>query len=109
MAAAGDTREAYCPSHAICNKGDPTMFAVAVRNNSGDCHSRHGMHRIEAAGVKRVVIAAEEAICVRAVACVLQGLPSAADAFKSEVEQETIRERFARKQRGALRVGILSE
>src|SRR5579864_2355564 len=71
MAAAGNAREADCTSHAVRHEGDPTMVAVAVGDDGGDGHGRHRMHRIEAPGMKRIVSAAEEAIRVRAVACVL--------------------------------------
>ena len=52
--------------------------------------------------------AVEEAICVRAVACVLEGLLSAGDALEGQVERETIRECFGGEERGALRIRILS-
>lgn len=106
MGAAGDARKTDCAGHAVCDEGDPSMLAVAVRDDSSDCSCRHGMHGIKAAGVKRIVSAIEKAICVRAVARVLQGLLSAGDALEGKVECETIRECFGSKERGALRVGI---
>src|ERR1700675_4907329 len=84
------------------------MIAVAVGDDSGDGSSRHGMHGVKAAGVKRIVSAVEEAISVRAVARVSQGLPSAGDALEGEVQRETVRECFGGEERGALRVGILA-
>lgn len=52
------------------------------------------MHGVKAAGVDRIMSAIEEAICIRAVARILQGLFSAGDALESEVEREAIRECF---------------
>src|SRR5580692_2960033 len=108
MAAARDAREADCARHAVCDEGHPTMIAVAVRDDGGDRNSRYGMHGIKTARVKRIVSAVEEAVCIRAVACVLQRLLSARDALEGEVDRETIREGFGGKERRALRVGILS-
>lgn len=98
MVTPGDPREAECASQAVGNEGDPTVLSVTVGDDSSDRGSSHGMHRIKAAGMERIMRAVEEAICVRTVARVLQRLLSASDASEGEVERETIREGFGGKQ-----------
>jgi len=107
MVAAGNAGEADYASHTVCDPGDPAMVAVAVRDDRRDCKSRHGVHRIKAARVKRIVSAIKEAIYVRAIDRVLQGPLSAGNALESQVERETICESFRGKECGGLRVGIL--
>jgi len=107
MVTAGNAGEADYASHAVCDPGHPAMVAVAVGDDRCDCKSRHGVHRIKAARVKRIVSAIKEAIGVRAIARVLQGALSAGHALEGQVKRETIRESFSGKERGGLRVGIL--
>jgi len=107
VVATGDARKTDCASQAVCDEGDPSLPAVAVGDDCSDCSSRHGMHGIKAAGMKRIVCAIEKATFVRAVARVLQGLLSAGDGLEGAAERETISESFGSQKRGALRVGIL--
>ena len=82
------------------------MTAVAVGDDRGDCKRGHSVHGIKPAGVKRIVGAVKEAIGIRAVAGVLQGLLSAGNALERQVERETVRESFRGKERRGLCVGI---
>lgn len=107
MIAPCDAGEADCAGQAVRDKGNPTMLAVAVGNDSGDGSSCHGMHRIEATGVKWIMSSVEETISIRAVAAVLEGLLSASNALEAEVQREAIRERLSGQKSGDLRVGVL--
>ena len=107
MIAPCDAGEADGAGQAVRDKGNPTMVAVAVGNDSGDGSGCHGMHGIEAAGVKWIMSAVEETIGIWAVAAVLEGLLSASNALEGEVQREAIRERLGGQKSGGLCVGIL--
>ena len=82
------------------------MATVTMGDDGGDGGCGHGMHGVEASRVKRIMSAVEEAIRVRTVARVLQGLFSAGDSLEGEIECETVRECFGGEKRSFLRVGI---
>lgn len=82
------------------------MITVAVGDDRGDCKRGHGVHGIKPAGVEWIVRAVKEAIGIRAVARVLQGLLPAGNALERQVERETVRESFGGKERSGLCVGI---
>jgi hypothetical protein len=55
MIAPGDAGKADCTSQAVRDKGNPTIIAVAVSDDSGDRGASHRMHGIEAAGMGRTL------------------------------------------------------
>jgi len=77
--AAGDAGKRNGAGESVGDKRRPAMRAVAPRNHRGDGHRRHGVFGVEAAGMKRIVAAVEEAIRVRAVAGIGDGLAAAGD------------------------------
>jgi hypothetical protein len=78
MITPGHAGEADCAGQAVRDKGNPTMVSIAVGNDSGYGSSCHGMHGIEAAGVKSALPK-----CLYSMFCTLVKVESEPVAFKA--------------------------
>jgi len=82
------------------------MLAIAMREHGCDGHGGGGVIGEEAAGMKGIVRAVEEAAGVRTGAEIADRLAATGDGFEREIDKEGVGHGFGGQERGVLCVGI---